>query len=77
MKIRKWVTDEREIEIDVCWEDIREILSDEPGEATIRTLANVHGIIKGADPDKLTPEHRKLFADALRVEADRFAAGKG
>ena len=75
MKISKWITIEQEIEVDV---DAQEMVS------ALRALADPDAYLQGAnaavlvlralDPNTMRPVHREVIANAIREQAERFAA---
>jgi hypothetical protein len=75
MKIRKWITFEEEKEFEIDAEDLRTIYLEDEAKterAVQQLISRAHAVFKMVDPGMLNPEVRKIVADALKVEADRY-----
>jgi hypothetical protein len=75
MKIAKWIMIEQEVEVEV---DAQEMVS------ALCALADPDAYMQGAnaavfvlralDPSTMRPGHREIIANAIREQAERFAA---
>ena len=72
MKIEKWVTVEKEVTIDICWEDIEAILAESAKANALDAVQAAYATLRAVDPSSLTDDHRSVVATALRAQADRF-----
>lgn len=75
MKIKKWITVEQEINIDLDVDDLRALMleADYADERLGLLVARAVGVLRGVPEDKLVPEVRKALTNALKDEAERFA----
>ncbi|MFA4971308.1 MAG: hypothetical protein WC683_01760 [bacterium] len=73
MKVRRWVTIDHEVEVEVGPEDVAQILA-EPGarEAPARMAVHAIQVLRAVAPAALNTSERRTIAGALREQADRF-----
>lgn len=75
MKITKWISIERELEIEIVPEDLRRLHIEDPIEMNnqlVRVAARCHETLSNLDLSMFTEEQREIVADALARLAYRF-----
>lgn len=76
MRIKKWIDIQREIEVDVCREDIYDMLVDAPAGASqdeiLQAINRFAGFLRAVPLEILTDKQKSIISGFLREQAERF-----
>jgi len=80
MKIEKWISIEREIEVEITAEDLRTLYLEDKAETqsqVARLAARAHQVLEALDVDMLSEKQRDVIAAAMLRLAEKYETGMG